>query len=67
MNKFIEEDIAYDNMALGYLQNILEVKYESITLKDKRSKEYKELKESYNSIAKLYNNKAKSKIYTIIK
>lgn len=62
-----EDEIIYENISLGYLQDIIESKYATLLSLDKRSKQYKEYKNIYNSIINIYNTKAKAKIYTIIK
>ncbi len=66
MNKPIKEEIPYTEESLGALQDILEEKYEKLP-KDKRTLEYRMLREEYNKIAAFYNVKAKDKIYAIIK
>ena len=68
MNKHEDiEVIDYNTFNIIDLQEILEEKYTCLFSKDKRSKEFKELKIEYNDIAKIYNKKINDKIYTIIK
>ncbi len=67
MNKFEKIiDVNYQTEPLGGLQEILEVKYESLP-KDKRTKEYQTQKNEYNDIVVIYNKRAKHKIYNKIK
>jgi len=59
-------DLNYHGMSPGELQEYLEKMYETLP-KDRRSKEYKMLRDEYNLIAIIYNKKVNDKIYTIIK
>lgn len=74
MNKDVYNIIDYNIESLGGLQEVLEVKYYELIETDRRKKEFKELRDEYNKIVKVYNSRFKSlrgsdkgDIYSIIK
>lgn len=62
-----EDEIIYENLSLGHLQEIIGYSFDNLLNKDKRSKDYKDCKNFYNKIVKIYNTKAKHKTFTTIK
>lgn len=74
MNKEVTNIVDYNTEPLGGLQEVLEVKYYELIETDRRKKEFKELRDEYNKIVKIYNSRfkdlrgsEKGDIYSIIK
>lgn len=74
MNRETDNTIDYNIEPLGELQEVLEVKYYELLEVDRRKKEFKELRDEYNKIVKIYNSRFKAlrgsekgDIYSIIK
>ncbi len=59
-------DINYNEKVPGELQDILERMFESLP-KDRRSREYKMLRDEWNFVANIYNKKVNEKIYKTLK
>lgn len=67
MNRNIDDEhIDYESLSLGELANIIVEKYDLFPT-DKRKKEYKKAIIEYNTIAYIYNRRAKDKIFKILK
>lgn len=61
-----DNELDYGGYSAVELQDILSLKYDSL-LKDKRTKESKNLLKEYNKLVSLYNLKVKDRIYKTIK
>lgn len=67
MQNQLQEEIDYSTIHLVHLGDLLEVKYEQLTLMNRRSKEFKSSKEEYNKLVKLYNSRRNDQIFAIYK